>query len=200
MKMKKNLETRVKVSIPNLVSLVLLVLLTGCFLPGSRAYQPLPLWEAKFSAQASKNIFPQDVLRNPPAYAKTLVVWTGIIRQIQIDQEGEDKVHRFTIEHRYFDWIEDHGIQKERYFLSPRGEGSFALAWGNSSSGDDRFLQQFAVGDMIVAYGYPTAIRGNLVGFYPVQNIRSIKPEWYRTDVLDYGRPGEGVNSLKTPY
>jgi hypothetical protein len=46
---------------------------------------------------------------------------------------------------------------------------------------------------MMIAYGYPSMIKDELIGFYPTQNIRSIKPKWYSTDVLDYGRPGEPV-------
>jgi hypothetical protein len=30
--------------------------------------------------------------------------------------------------------------------------------------------------------------------------MRAIKPIWYRTDVLEYGRPGEPVKRLKAPF
>lgn len=182
----------------NFLKILLLIFLLGC--PGSNFYRPLPKWEAKFFSQARRDIFPRDVLNNRSKYTNTLVVWTGIIKEIKIDQEADSKVHRFTIEHHYFDWIEDHGVQRERYFLSARGEGNFALAWGEYEPDDAKFLKQFSVGDMIVAYGYPSMFKGDLIGFYPVQNIRSIKPEWYRTDVLDYGRPGEKTKILKTVY
>jgi hypothetical protein len=173
-------------------------LLSAC--PGSRAYQPLPLWEAKFFAQAKRDLYPDDVRKSPARYAKTLVGWTGIIRQIEIRQEGEMEGARFTVEHRYFDWIEDHGAQREIFFLSPRGEGTFAAAWNITDPQDKQFIKQFAVGDMMVAYGYPSAIRDGVVAISPMQNMRSIKPEWYRADVLDYGRPGEPVKRLKVPF
>jgi hypothetical protein len=65
---------------------------------------------------------------------------------------------------------------------------------------EEQFIQQFAIGDMIIAYGYPSMIKDELIGIYPAQNIRPIKAKWYRTDVLDYGRPGEPSKILKTPF
>jgi hypothetical protein len=37
---------------------------------------------------------------------------------------------------------------------------------------------------MLVAYGYPHA-HGDRVGLDPTENLRAIKPPWFRTDVLD---------------
>ena len=174
----------------------ILLLLSGCPgpLPGSLPYQPLPKWERQFFEKADRDIYPNDVRKSPEKYEKTLVAWPGIIKIITIDTENGSQIARFTIEHHYFDWIEDNGIQRERYFLSPRGEGLFALAWRVDTQEDKLLIQQFDVDDMIIAYGYPSLIKDDLIGFYPTQNIRAVKPKWYRTDVLDYGRLGEPVN------
>jgi hypothetical protein len=75
----------------------------------------------------------------------------------------------------------------------------FAAAWSVETPHDKQFMSQFAVGDMLVAYGYPSILHGDIVGLYPVENLRSLKPQWFRMDELDYGRPGEPVRSLKTP-
>ena len=178
-----------------LILIPFFLLLSGCpgLLPGSRLYQPLPKWERQFFEKARRDIYPNDVRESPQAYKKTLVVWPGIIKSIKTDTENGSQITRFTIEHHYFDWIENQGIQREIYFLSPRGEGSFALAWPADTQEDKLFITQFAVDDMIIAYGYPSMIKDDLIGLYPTQNIRAIKPKWYRTDVLDYGRPGEPV-------
>ena len=189
-KMSSNMKIYKSILIP------FLLLLSGCpgLLPGSRLYKPLPKWERQFFEKAKRDIYPNDVRKSSQTYEETLVVWPGIIKSINIDTENGSQIARFTIEHHYFDWIEDQGIQREMYFLSPRGEGSFALAWRVDTQEDKLFIQQFTVDDMIIAYGYPSMIKDDLIGFYPTQNIRAIKPKWYRTDVLDYGRLGESVN------
>ncbi len=84
--------------------------------------------------------------------------------------------------------------------MSPRGEDSFAVEWIAESPDDQRFVDQFAVGDMLVAYGYPTVIRTNYIGLNPTMNLRTFKPRWFRTDILDYGRPGEPCRILKVAY
>jgi hypothetical protein len=188
---------RSNIKIHKLIFIPFLLLLSGCpgLFPGSQSYKPLPKWERQFFQKAKRDIYPNDVRKSPKTYENTLVVWPGIIKSITIDTKNGSQIARFTIEHHYFDWIEDHGIQREKYFLSPRGEGLFALAWRVDTQEDKLFIQQFAVDDMIIAYGYPSMIKDDLIGFY-----RPIKPKWYRTDVLDYGRPGEPVKSLKVPF
>jgi hypothetical protein len=170
----------------------------GCpgLVPGSRAYQPLPQWEAKFSAQARRDVFPGDVRQKPDSFTNTLVAWTGIITNIEYFTNLSPRIVRFTAVHHYFDWVEDFGIQRERFFLSPRGEGAFAVRWDAQSPADQKFVDQFNLGDMLIAYGYPTVIRTNYIGLNPTLNLRVIKPQWFRTDTLDYGRPGEPAKAL----
>lgn len=178
-----------------------LVVLAGCpIMPGSRLYEPLPQWERQYFETARRDVFPDDVRKSPDEYKDTLVVWTGIIKTISIDTEDNERVARFTIEHHYFDWIEDNGIQREKFFLSPRGEGMFALGWAIDPARYDQFMEDFAVGDMIIAYGNPSMIKDQLISFYPTFTIRPVKPQWYRTDILDYGRPGEPSKVLKTAF
>jgi len=96
----------------------LAVLTSGCpgLAPGSRAYRPLPQWEAKFFAQARRDVFPNDVRQHPDGFTNTLVVWTGVITNIEFFSDGSSRVARFTADHHYFDWIEDISIQRERFF------------------------------------------------------------------------------------
>ena len=177
------------------------ILLAGCpgLVPGSRAYQPLPQWEAKFYAQAKRNIFPNDVRRQPDDANSPLVVWTGIITNIEISSDESGRYVRFTVDHHYFDWIEDFSVQRARFFMSPRGEGAFVVTWRFESAVDQQFVGQFSVGDMLVAYGNPR-VHADRVGLSPTENLRAIKPPWFRTDVLDYGRPGEPAKILKTAW
>ena len=186
------------------VALMLLscaVLLCGCpgLAPGSRLYRPLPKWEAGFFAEAHRNVFPNDVRQHPDSFTNTLVAWTGVITNIEYLTNTPPRV-RFTAIHHYFDWIEDISIQRARFFLSPRGEGSFAVQWVVQTPEEQKFVDQFTLGDMLVAYGYPTVIRTNYIGLNPTENLRAFKPQWYRTDILDYGRPGEPTKILKTAW
>jgi len=177
-------------------------LTAGCpgIAPGSRAYRPLPQWEAKFSAQARRDVFPNDVRQHPDSFTNTLVAWTGIITNIEYFTNVSPRLVRFTAAQHYFDWIEDFSIQRERFFLSPRGEGAFAAQWVAQTVDDQKFVDQFAIGDKFIAYGCPSVIRSNYVGLNPSQNLRAIKPLWYRTDILDYGRAGEPSKILKTAW
>ena len=172
----------------------------GGILPGSHPYKPLPKWEAGVYQQARRDVFPSQVREQPAAWADTIVAWTGVIVAIKYQGAGADRAVRIMAAHRYFDWIEDDGIQREKYFLSPRGDGRFATYWGVGTPADQKFIDQFAVGDMLVAYGRPTFVRPDFIGLSPTLNMRAIKPDQFRSDVLDYGKPGEPVKTLKTPF
>jgi hypothetical protein len=176
------------------------VVTCGCpgIVPGSRPYRPLPQWEAKFAAEARRDLFPEDVRQKPDGFTNIMVAWTGIITNIEYIADAPPRFVRITAVHHYFDWIEDFGAQRERFFLSPRGEGAFAVRWIAETAEDQKFVDQFALGDMLIAYGYPTVIRSNYVGLNPTMNLRAVRPQWYRMDILDYGRPGEPIKFLKT--
>lgn len=182
------------------VIIFLALSLTACNSPGSHPYQPRPKWESGFFKDARRDVFPDDVRQSLNRYKQTLVAWPGIIKSIKYRIENNSRVATITAEHHYFDWIEDRGAQREIFFLSPRGEGEFVVAWGEYTEEDITFLKQFAVGDMLIAYGQPSEIRDKAIGLHPLMNIRSIKPMWFRTDVLDYGRPGGPVRTLRTPF
>jgi hypothetical protein len=185
-------------SCSTILLLLLIPFLAGC--PSSNHYRPLPNWESKFYSQSRRDVFPDDVRRSPQQYAHTLVAWTGILRNIERGTDDNGGVAYLAIEHHYFDWIEDHSVQREIYFLSQRGEGTFRVAWGIRNPDDEKFISQFHVGDMIVAYGYPAEVRNRVVGLYPTMNLRAIDPRWFRTDVMEYGRPGEPAKLNKVAF
>jgi hypothetical protein len=167
--------------------------------PGPRAYQPLPRQEAAIAAQARRDVLPDDVRRNPQACAETLVAWTGVITNIEYFTNISPRLVRFTADHRYFDWQEDSGKESGRFQLSSRGEGAFAVQWVAQTPYDLKFVYQFAIGDMLIAYGYPTIIRSNYIGLNPSENLRAIKPKWYTSEGLDYGRSGKSAGSIGEP-
>jgi hypothetical protein len=129
----------------------------GCpgLVPGSRMYKPVSDREAAVLARATRDIYPDDVRGDPQRYSKTLVAWAGILRSYEASKEHDATVLRFDIEHRYFDWIEDFGLQRERLFLSPRGEGAFRAAWSMPLDALGSVPQRVHEGDLLIVYGYP---------------------------------------------
>ncbi|MFC2071362.1 hypothetical protein ACFLUU_01405 [Chloroflexota bacterium] len=80
--------------------------------------------------KADRNIYPDDVRNDLANYKFSTIAWSGIVKQAEVLKVEGGTVFYFTLEHHYFDWIEDFGIQRETLFLSPRGEGLFMTSWG----------------------------------------------------------------------
>ncbi|MGK3991094.1 hypothetical protein WME99_49055 [Sorangium sp. So ce136] len=159
------------------------------FAPGSRPYQPVSEREAAVFARAMRDIHPDDVRAHPDRHGKALVAWAGILRSYEVSKENDATVLRFDIEHRYFDWIEDFGIQQAHYFLSPKGEGTFRAAWSMPLEAFESVSDKIHHGDMLVVYGYPAEVRGQIVGIFPAEYVRLIQAELYAERQLDYSRP-----------
>lgn len=165
---------------------------------GPQPYKPADEREASLLEKANLSVYPYDVRKAPQKYANTLVRWSGVISGVKYRLGATSQIAILQIKHRYFDWIEDSGSQPEKYFLSPKGEGDFALAWVDDLSEDAfSFLREFEKGDMIIAYGYPSEIKGQTIGLVPVKYIRSFDPQYFRSDIAEYGRPGEPVRVLR---
>jgi hypothetical protein len=171
-----------------------LLVLTACptaVAPYTKTYQGNSEWEPKFLAEAQRDVYPADVRKDPELYRKWTLAWPGIV--VSAGPEPNDpSFWEVVIEHHYWDWMEDHSIQKAKAFLSPRGEGKFTC------HADRRTLPSVELkGAMAVAYVRPIGIKndmlhaGCMVRFYP--------PDWYATDVMDYGRDGAGLKILRVP-
>jgi hypothetical protein len=120
------------------------------------------------------------------AHRSTLVAWVGVIESARW-LDPTEPIAEFMIEHHYWDWIEDHSIQREVAFLSPRGEGRFTCVKrsAESKAGDPLPPNQ----SMAIAYGYPEVVRSDSGVVELRCLVISIAPrEWYGTDIWDYGR------------
>src|SRR5439155_1612311 len=95
----------------------------GCPVASSIRYTGASDAERKLLTQADRRVFPDDVRKDVDRFKKVTVAWTGIIRAIR--PGPAPGTSELDIEHHYWDWIEDHSIQKAKAFLSQRGEGSF---------------------------------------------------------------------------
>jgi hypothetical protein len=165
---------------------------------GSQEYRPTSRGEREVANRAQRDVYPQDVRDSLARYAAVVVVWPGIIRQID-SVVGMDSV-RLVLEHHFFDWREDHGCQRELYFLSPRGEGLFAMTWANFAR--DRSARNPVVGSLVIAYGTPVAVDTtagqSTVSLSPLA-VNVIDRGLYRTDAFSYGRGFSDFQLLKVP-
>jgi hypothetical protein len=171
-----------------------LLLLTGC--PGavgpySKAYEGNSDWERKYLAEARRDVYPGDVRENVESFRKATLAWPGIV--VSAGPEAKDPAFsEVVIEHHYWDWIEDHSIQKAKAFLSPRGEGRFTC------HAERRTLPAVDLTKaMAVAYVRPVGIKDEIL--HAACIVRFYPPDWYATDVMDYGRDGAGLKLLRVP-
>jgi hypothetical protein len=157
-------------------------------------------WAQKLYEKARRDVYPDDVRRDPQAYAGTLVAWAGVVKSSKVVQLPHGPALVLVVTHHYFDWIEDHGAQKEIYLLSPRGEGDFVIATPIELDRLEYARKEAPdhVGKMLVAVGKPDAELGteNHVVFASAAFI-VFEDKPFRTDWIDYGRPGEPMKRVE---
>jgi hypothetical protein len=154
----------------------------------TKEYQPISEWEQREFNKADRKIYPDDVRQNIVVYESKTVAWAGLIQETHVIQtdEGPDVV--YLLEHHYFDWLEDYGPQRERLFLSPRGEGVFKTTWGLKKDTTAAELDDFTNPDhMLIVYGTPLSIEQDVI-VLNASYIRGIDRRYYTTEKMDYGR------------
>jgi hypothetical protein len=182
-----------------ILCVVVVCVVASCFppAPGSREYKPISDWEKYAYGKADRNVFPNDVRADFKKYDSLRAAWPGIILKAEPEKTDSTIEVHLLIEHHYYDWIEDFSIQHERIFLSPRGEGLFRTTWHLKPHADLKRVRE-SVGDMAIVYGIPTGVVDSVVEM-TCYYIRVIDKEWFATDIMDYGRPGEPVEILRVP-
>jgi hypothetical protein len=176
----------------------LLCLLSGCF-PHTRAYQPVSSWEKQVFDRADRNIFPDDVNKSLADYENAVVAWPGIILENKFVEHSDQIEIQFVLEHHYYDWLEDFSVQREKIFLSPRGEGLFRTSWFIKKESNIEEMKKFSsAGNLIIVYGTPTQVDDDKSILLKCIYMRGIDKQWYRTDMLDYGRPGQTVKMIRS--
>ena len=171
-----------------------LLVLTGCpaaLGPYSKPYQADSDTERKYLAEARRDVYPDDVRKSPEAFRKTTLAWPGIVVSARPDP-NDPPFSEVVIEHHYWDWIDDHSIQKARAFLSPRGEGPFVCHV------ERRTIPPVDLKNaMAIAYVRPVGVKDQML--HAACIVRFFPREWYATDVMDYGRDGQGLKVLRVP-
>lgn len=175
--------------------LLLSITLSGCPFPRSEQYKGFSPLEQTYVSKVDFGIFPNDARKDVESYQTKLVAWPGFITELKSIQKDGADFTRIVVEHHYYDWILDHSIQKEKYFLSPRGEGVFATICPCKLK-DENVTKD--LNNMLIVYGKPEKVEGEML-YVTCDYAALIKREWVRTDVFDYGRPGESVKWLNIP-
>ncbi len=175
--------------------------LAACAGYSSRPYEPGSPAGQEAYKKARKDIYPRQVRQNPTRYGDDTMAWAGIVKDVALFQSDYGPAVRVLIEHRYFDWIEDHGAQPEAYFLSPRGEGEFMIiVKPEKQFGEKEIAQLIPVGTMAVAVG-KIHVKAAQDKTRPLalltQYFQFIDRKRYRTDVFDYGRENEPIKKVE---
>jgi len=180
------------IALTTIILIVIIALISSCggapLLPGSRLYQPISDWEKREFDKANRSIYPDDIRKDLTSYKSSTIAWAGIVKQTEVLKVEGGTAFYFTLEHHYFDWIEDFGIQRERIFLSPKGEGLFKTSWGLTQDVPQSEIEEIkSPGYLLIVYGQPTEIQDKTV-VIEASYIRGISKKLYTTERMDYGR------------
>lgn len=166
------------------------------FMPfsGTRAYKPFSSEEEKYYSKCIKTVFPSDIKKEPNAHGDDIVAWAGVIKKINTKVEGEFLQLQITLEHRYYDWLEDFSVRREKILLSPRGEGVFFVNWAVPLIIKEKVLKEVTINDLIISYGNPQEMEDGQISLSPTMYLRAISKKFWRDDVLNYGKPEKKMN------
>jgi hypothetical protein len=166
----------------------------------SNFYKPLTKNEKILFEKAEKCIMPSDVRENPGPYLNKLIHWIGIVDTIMIKTNSDTIIADIYLQQRYWDYIEDFSIQKEKMFISPFGEGYFLFRKKFPiSMSVDTLKKHMAVfankENLIFAYGKFIGLQDSL----PIlgsEGIRVVIEENYATNIASYKIRREKNNSI----
>jgi hypothetical protein len=171
----------------------MLLLLASALTAGGMAgctqyYRPVSAREAAELDKAQRWVYPGDVRSNFAAYGNTTVAWTGLIVGQQIGDTGSQLTLDLLVKHHYYDWIIDHGAQREKFLLSAQGEGLFRAQWKfKAGTPREEIARHSPTGGMVVVYGTPSGLEGETI-LLKTTYIRLIDGQWVSIGLLNYGR------------
>jgi hypothetical protein len=173
-----------------LVLLLLMVLATsGC----TSLYRPISALESDALSRSKRDVFPDDFRKSKVPMGSVEVAWAGVILGSRVTSDSDHYSIELEIQHHYFGWVEDN----LRFHLSPRGEGRIRTVWSLVKSLKPETVEnEIKPGRMIVIYGFPESLASEAL-VVKATYLRTFSPQAFRTNTMDYGRPGELVKLLK---
>jgi hypothetical protein len=165
--------------------LVLLLSLSSlaCF-PTSRVYSPPSDYLRDLKGRT--DVFPDDVRKDPAKFSGQVMLWTGIVLSKTAVKQDQRDVVEILFEHHYWDFVEDFGVQIPRDFLSPRGEGKFAVRVYAEELAQSSV--QFQQGWMAIAWVVPFGVREDGTVKTKMRGASCVSPARFSTEMWDYGR------------
>ncbi|HMN67937.1 MAG TPA: hypothetical protein PKC28_05295 [Bdellovibrionales bacterium] len=141
--------------------------------PRTDRFQPAGPTERQFFAASDSRIHPNDVRAGFAKYKNSTVSWVGVVKSARLEEPKEYPEFGFwhiRAVHHYYDWKVDHSVQRERFFLSSKGEGEFVVIVPvKRYTADQRVVEiektgnSYRPGNMIVAYGRPHKIEKGVI-------------------------------------
>ena len=156
-------------------------------LMSSNYYKPDILEDSLFR-NSIKTAFPSDLMKSPEKYRGKLIHLIGIVESVDAAQQDKSVVFTFTLENKYWDYIEDYSRQDEVMFISPKGDGKFKVVVSatNLDSKDIEFVKRFpAEKKLFLVYGDFKEIKEG-IPILTTQQIKYIDYQFYTTYVFSY--------------
>ena len=164
---------------------------------GNEAYQPVTKPEQIEFQRDRLDIYPNDIRKAFGSYSGMGVVWAGIIRSTDAQEEDEGgKIVATTVfEHHYFNGIQYNNGHGVTLFVSPRGEGLFRTRWHLNRVGKDATAESAekyaAEGKLALVYGVPEKVDTNGTVVLRYRYLRILNGDQFSTNQFDYGRLGQ---------
>jgi hypothetical protein len=169
--------------------LLIVVALNGC----TNMYRPISSLESDALSRSRRDVFPDDFRSSKMPLGSIEVAWAGVIQNSKVSDAGDHYAVEFELQHHYFDWVQDN----LRFHLSPRGEGLIRTEWALFKSlKPETVANEMRPGRMIVIYGFPQSITSGALVMRATY-LRTFSEDAFRTNTMDYGRPGTPVKLLK---
>lgn len=135
---------------------------------------------------SSRAIFPSDVKKNTSHYLDSLVHWIGIVTDVVIIDSSNISNIVFTMDHKYWDYIEDYSIQDEVMFLSPLGEGEFHMLVQLELTPDQKEKLKNMPQEKTLFLCYGKVIEDTSLPALKASYIKTVDYKYYSTKIFSY--------------
>ncbi|HZE83209.1 MAG TPA: hypothetical protein VE035_02825 [Puia sp.] len=157
----------------------------GGFGMSSKGYKPDP-WEVEYFKTALKSVFPADLLNAKDKFDNKLLLLLGVVDSVTVTTEGDSAMIGFRVENKYWDFTEDHSIQDEVMFVSPKGGGPFYASIKLPVSSKVTEIRHFPFEKKFVfVYGTLQDL-SNGIPVIAAQQIKWIDYFWYSLNIFSY--------------
>lgn len=157
----------------------------GKMFMSSKPYSPDD-WEKIYFKDAIKTAFPSNLKAHPDDYKGKLIHLLGIVDSVSFKTINDTLTATFWLENKFWDYIEDYSIQDEVMFISPKGDGKFALQISNVSPAESvRWTSFPAEKKLFLVYGNFEGLL-NETPLLRAGQAKAIDYSFYSTTIFSY--------------